>query len=129
MNAVQVISGAITALETYGHARGKFLDRTTGQLCLAGALSAGHNSGLLTVRKNPTEYAFRPVAVSGEPFHNAMQHVVRAIAARYADSDRPPPSVAYWNDVHCDGKEDAILLLKEALVLAEAAEATGVQGL
>lgn len=123
----QIISGAITQLEQNGHTKGQYLNKQ-GELCLTGAMMVA--AKLVYVDRKRCQLADMDAGLDTESsryicYRTACQIVARAIQVRkhltpasYRGSSGESIVVRY-NDTECDGGEDAILLLKEALALSE----------
>jgi hypothetical protein len=125
-----VISGAITALETAGRATGVNLDPRTGSLCLNGALLVGAGLRRRVLLAVPGE-SNRHDLISNPParprytdsFYRAAEVVARHLPpcshapgpSVVSFHDDPTCRIAHYNDDHCTGYEDALLVLKEAL--------------
>lgn len=119
----EIIEGAITQLETQGHTVHMSMDPDTGSLCLLGALDLAAAEGVV-VQTAPGRFTYtRPAYENIEPGHPrfyALQEAIAAVASQLPpERGRGYPNpvafqLAWWNDHHCDGGEDAILLLKRA---------------
>jgi hypothetical protein len=118
----EAIDAAISALETYGHGHGANLNNETGTLCLNGALLIGTrcrsreavNGRFCFSSTREDVVTFVPRRAYRDALW-AVYPLIPVVAACCAEERVDPMrAITHWNDFHCQGGEDAILILKTA---------------